>query len=120
MNTGPIIGGTRDGEQFSAPDKHAQVPAIVALPQIAPSREPMPTSMVVDTEVLRWVAFYFTFPNQQRDVVTGFWVSLTPEASRFHEDAEFRLFILTKLAERYQETLKAHHRRVSNDPRDLS
>lgn len=112
MNTGPIIGGTRDGEQFSHTDKFGQLPARLLISAIAPSdlKTVAPMDDMI-TETLRWVPFFFSFPYD-RDVKTGFWVSLGEETQRFSEDAEFRLFVLTKLSARYIENSEAIEKRL--------
>ena len=120
MNTGPIIGGTHDGEMHSFNQERCVMPAYHPLDVTPFYTDPriMPNG-VHDTEVLRWVPFYFTIINVQQNAMFGFWVSLTDETRNMHSDAEFRLFILQKLAARYREPLKAHADRAYNDPRGL-
>lgn len=111
MNTGPIIGGTRDGEQHSHNDKFCVIPAPTRLLP-SPSMSPMigPDDIVWDREQLRWVPFYFHSPD--RDITTGFWVSMCNETRNLLTDAEFRVYVLMKLSERYIEYTKAIEKRL--------
>ena len=108
--TGPIVGGTHDREQLSRSKTRCELLAKWDAPMLFDPRAEVPATMTTNHEQFRFVAFWFTFPD--RDVRTGFWVCLNEETARFRDDAEFRLFILTKLSERYTESAEAIKNRL--------